>query len=142
MVDETISIHELVGAYAVAVDHRDGASFIGLWAEGGALTIFQDGPDQPQTNTFSMPTEVSRFIESLNQWDRLLHMLSTKHMAIFGDEATGEVYCEAHYIRDSVDLTMAVRYNDDYRRIEGSWLFSRRAVSVMWTSERPVIVTG
>jgi SnoaL-like domain len=71
-----------------------------------------------------------------------LHMVSTHQVVVDGDGATGEAYCEAHYVLGSDDLVMAVRYNDDYRKIEDEWRFLRRAVNVMWTSERPVTVTG
>jgi hypothetical protein len=68
--------------------------------------------------------------------------LSTHHIALDGERATGEAYCNAHYVLGSTDLVMAVRYDDDYLRVKEEWRLFRRAVNVMWTSEHPVTVSG
>ena len=141
MVDDA-AIRHLANAYAVAVDRRDESEFVRLWAEGGSLVVYRDGPDRAQTNEFRVPADVALFIESLSRWDRSLHMLSTHHVVVDGDRATGEAYCEAHYVVGSCDLVMAVRYDDDYGKVENRWRLLRRAVNVMWTSERAVIVPG
>jgi SnoaL-like domain len=141
VIDE-LGIRRLVNAYAVAVDHRDEAKFVRLWAPTGVLVIHGDGPDRPKTNEFRIPTDVARFIESLGRWDRLLHMVSTHHVVVDGDRATGEAYCDAHYVLGSDDLVMAVRYGDDYLKVQSEWLLLRRAVNIMWTSTSPVTVTG
>jgi SnoaL-like domain len=85
-----------------------------------------------------MPGSVPQFIDALRVYDQSLHMVSTQHVAVDDDSAVGEAYCDAHYILGSNDLVMAVRYDDEFRRIDGAWLFLRRRVNVMWTSERPV----
>src|SRR5262245_12688159 len=141
MSDE-VAIRALVNAYAVAVDRRDAAAFARLWVDGGSLLVSRDGPDRPHTNQFHLPAEVPRFIESLQSWETSLHMVSTHHVEIGGGDATGEAYCEAHYVVGSTDLVMAVRYNDEYRKDVYGWKLLRRAVNVMWTSERPVVVSG
>jgi SnoaL-like domain len=90
MSDES-AIRALVHAYAVAVDHRDPAAFVTLWADGGVLDVHREGPDRPRTNSSRMPAEVAQLLEALRSYDRSLHMVSTQHVVIDGETAIGEV---------------------------------------------------
>jgi hypothetical protein len=42
------------------------------------------------------------------------------------ESATGQVYCRAEHEVGDRWIVMAIRYDDEYRRVDGEWLFSRR----------------
>lgn len=80
----------------------------------------------------------SPFPRIAQRYERTLHAVTTQVVACDGDHATGTVYCIAHHLyRDThqhgrfpFDLTHAflIRYEDEYARIGGRWVFTRRSV--------------
>ena len=76
--------------------------------------------------------------EQLARYKKTLHSVTTQRISLAGDRATGEVYCIAHHIyedfhqngRFPFDLShnFMIRYNDDYARNDGRWVFTRRRV--------------
>lgn len=73
------------------------------------------------------------------------HVVHNQTITITGDEAEGETYCTASHIshpaaagEGHTALVWAVRYQDKFRRENGKWLLSQRALIVDWSETRPV----
>jgi hypothetical protein len=53
-----------------------------------------------------------------------------------------ESYCLAHHVSVEGDehtiMIAAIRYEDTFARLDGTWLFSERRLYVDWTDTRPI----
>jgi hypothetical protein len=132
---DRLEIDDLINTYAVAVDRRDDTLFAALWVAGSQMVVDYGRTGLGTVAEYSFPEEISRFLERLRQFDRSLHCLTTRRIVVDGEAATGELYCDAHYVTGAVDLLMAVRYDDRYARSKAGWRFTGRTVNVLWTSE-------
>jgi hypothetical protein len=47
------------------------------------------------------------------------------------DHATGRVYCRAEHEKGDQWVDMAILYDDDYERRDGSWFFTRRTLHML-----------
>jgi hypothetical protein len=63
----------------------------------------------------------------LREFYRSIHQI-VGHRIELGDadHATGSVYCRAEHEVGSRWVVMAIRYDDEYRKVGGQWLFTRR----------------
>lgn len=63
-----------------------------------------------------------------------MHFVGNQTVNIDGDSAAGETYCFAiHWYTECEkrqQYTMYIRYQDEYRRENGDWYFSQRAIEV------------
>jgi SnoaL-like domain len=63
-----------------------------------------------------------------------------KRPALHGNRAKGEVYTLAHHL--TIDggkrrlMIAALRYSDQFLKIDGTWLFAERLLYVDWLEER------
>lgn len=77
-------------------------------------------------------------VDQLKRYKKTLHSVTTQNITVNGDRATGEVYCVAYHIyqdahqngRLPFDLShnFIIRYEDEYQRVDGRWLFVRRYI--------------
>ena len=79
-------------------------------------------------------------LEGLRRYSGTFHHLGQRRVDLDGDEATGEVYCQAHHFAETdgrrEDRVVFIRYQDAYvRRLEG-WRFASRRLEVDWVEER------
>jgi ketosteroid isomerase-like protein len=132
--EDRLALQELSARYARAVDRRDYAGFVALFAEGGVLC----GPGYAMT----AHAEIERGIRLIEQYEATQHCVHQQLVELNGDTATGETYCVARhvYARDGVKrkLDMGVRYQDEYRRERGTWRFARRELVLDWTQDLPL----
>jgi hypothetical protein len=138
---DRFDIEDLIDSHAVAVDRHDTTLLATVWADGSRMVVDYGGTGLGTTAGYSFPEEIGRFIERLARFDRCLHCVTTRRIVVGSQTATGEVYCDAHYVTGAIDLHMAVRYDDRYARHGGHWRITERTVNVLWTSERAVNVS-
>ena len=81
------------------------------------------------------------------------HLRATHHVvgqqiiaASDRDTASAETYCTAHHIyarRDDIrDHSIAIRYQDTFRRDESGWRIARRELQIDFAEDRPVTQPG
>jgi len=70
------------------------------------------------------------------------HIIHAQYASVDGDRAEGETWCTAEHriARESGDILLvwAIRYQDQWRREDGGWRFTRRELLVDWEETRPV----
>jgi SnoaL-like domain len=77
----------------------------------------------------------------LNKYAATMHFVGQSTIfSLAGDRATGEAYTLAHHL--TVDtgkrrlMIAALRYADQFVKIDGAWLFAERLLYVDWIEER------
>jgi len=127
-------IGDLAYRYAQAVDRGDAEGFSALFLEDGLL----EGSGY-HSHGRSQLSKIPGFTAS--RWMKTFHAVYNHLITVDGDAASGEVYCQAHHLRDVggdlSDHVMFVRYQDDYARTPEGWRFARRELVIDWTETRP-----
>ena len=134
-IEDRLALQELSNRYARAVDRRDYAAFVALFAANGVLC----GPGYALT----AHVEIERGIRLIEQYETTQHCVHNQLVDVRGDAASGETYCVARHIyeRDGMKrkLDMGVRYQDEYRREPSGWRFTRRELVLDWTQDLPLV---
>ena len=124
-------IKNLSHRYAIALDRDDREEWASLFSDDVAFE--SGGATRGLDDVLRIPRV------QLARYAKTLHAVTTQKIVLAGDTATGEVYCVAHHLwRDThqngrlpFDLShnFLIRYEDDYARVDGRWVFTRRRLS-------------
>ncbi len=124
------AVRDLSHRYAVALDRNDREAWRALFSDD--IAFESGGSVRGLDDVLRIPDD------QLQRYASTLHSVTTQVVSVDGDRAHGEVYCQAHHIyrdfhqngRYPFDLShdFLIRYEDDYARIDGRWLFTRRRV--------------
>jgi hypothetical protein len=96
-------------------------------------------PGTDQVVTLHAPDDLEQVVTALSNFEQTLHFIGNQRVDINGRRSSGETYCIAHHVKDSVDSMLAVRYIDECAKHEGRWLFARREVHVLWMAEAALV---
>lgn len=131
-------LRQLVDRYADAVDRRDGAALVGLFTEGGEVSVQADGG---QVEDRWAGARLADLLQALAGYDMTFHHVGGTVFDGDGGAATGRIACLAHHYQRTasgpVDLIMAIRYHDRYRSQATGWRIAERRVAVQWTELHP-----
>ncbi|WP_436347132.1 nuclear transport factor 2 family protein [Natronorubrum sp. FCH18a] len=114
------AITELRAEYCYRIDARDWDGYAALFAEDAHLDF---GP----VGTYTGRDQVRNFAENVvgEQHSFLAHMVHNPIIEISGKTATGKWYFEVPCtLNDGSAGWIQGIYNDEYRLIDGEWLFS------------------
>lgn len=120
-----IEIERLVHRYADAVVHRNGTQWRSTWA-----------PDAVWDVAYGRRAEgidaiVELWYASMEKFVATIQTVlnGTTTLADDGEHATGRWYIQSHDFRDDGRRTLLLaHYDDEYRRVDGEWRFTRRAI--------------
>jgi SnoaL-like protein len=141
--DDRAALRELAERYAAGVDQRDAELFLSAFHADATLLVFQPSESEEPRGTRNGTEQLSDVITLISRHDRTFHFLGNSRYDVSGDEARGEVYCEAHHVSAAAgaprtDHVMYIRYRDEYRRDAGAWSIAERRVLVDWTETREI----
>jgi hypothetical protein len=116
-VEDTLAIQQLPIRYAMAVDSRDVDGWTALFV-----------PDVRVGRNASGRTALRDAIApQLREFYRSIHQIVGHRIDLVdADHATGSVYCRAEHEVGARWVVMAIRYDDDYQKVDGRWLFAGR----------------
>ena len=123
-------IAELVGDYARACDEHDIDTLAAIFTESGVI-------DSPSNMLSARGREGIRetFLQRYKVRGPSYHW-THDHKVLFdskdADHATGLVLGHAETCPNGTVSIAAMRYADDYRRIDGRWLFARRTLTFLY----------
>lgn len=126
-VEDRLAIRELCARYGDAVHRHDRAAYAALWAEDGVWTHPELGA---QVGREAITQTCAAAMDSFP----MIHFLSmVGALEISGEEARGADYV-SETVTDLEDRTYEVRgrYDDEYVKIRGEWLFKRRAYTYLY----------
>ena len=134
--DDEDAIRALALAYAHHADRRQPELLAALFEPEGRLRmVWRSGSTPPAESRGHR--QIAKVVGQLRQFATTFHFVGNHTVAVAGDEATGEVYCEAHHVTaEGRDHVMFIRYLDRYRRDGGVWRFAERDTFVEWMEER------
>jgi 3-phenylpropionate/cinnamic acid dioxygenase small subunit len=116
-IEDRLAIEQLPIRYALAVDERDVDAWLALFV-----------PDVAMGRHGSGREVLRQYITPQLRWFyRSIHQIVGHRVELLGPEiAQGRVYCRAEHEIGERWVVMAIRYDDEYRKVDGEWLFSRR----------------
>ncbi|BBZ70681.1 nuclear transport factor 2 family protein [Mycobacterium paraseoulense] len=133
-IEDTLEIQQLPIRYAMAIDDRDVDAWVELFVPDVRVGRDRYGRDALRDALVSM---VSQFYRSMHQIvGHRVELLDDTH-------AVGNVYCRAEHEVGARWIVMAIRYDDEYQRVDGRWLFTRRRENHWYAAdhiERPQAV--
>lgn len=137
---DRFAIRELVDAYAHCADRRDAAGQMSLFTVDTEFQVFMDGRSPDPSYVLHGREALAPIFADLNQYRATTHFNGQSTVRLNGDRATGESYCIAHHLtvtNDKSSLMIAsIRYLDEFAKVDGTWRFAKRKLTVDWTETR------
>jgi SnoaL-like domain len=116
-VEARLEIGQLPIRYAMAVDARDIDAWVGLWEPD--VDCGRRGRGREALRTILAPMVTSFY--------RSIHLVCGHRIELITDDtARGKTYCRAEHEIGDRYIVMGICYDDEYRRVDGEWFFSRR----------------
>src|SRR5580692_6204189 len=138
---DRLAIRELVEAYAHCADRRDAKGQMALFTADTHFVVYMNAKDPKPSQELYSREALAPVFADLNQYAATMHFVGqTTILTLTRDRGTAETYCMPHHltIRDGKRSLMiaALRYTDQFVKIDGAWLFSERRLYVDWIEER------
>jgi ketosteroid isomerase-like protein len=138
---DRLSIRELIEAYAHCADRRDAKGQMALFTPDTHFVVYMDAKNPKPSMELHSRDALAPVFADLNKYDVTTHFVGQSTLfTLTADRATGEAYCLAHHITVSDGtrrlMLAALRYNDIFAKIDGTWLFAERLLYVDWVDER------
>ncbi|WP_445170455.1 nuclear transport factor 2 family protein [Mycolicibacterium sp. Dal123E01] len=142
-VADRVALSDLVHRYAAAIDDREFATALGLFADDAELVLPEPPDVLVPVRHHRAHDEVAASLAAATTVDRTLHSFDSEvySQGTNSDAAHGRIAATAHHWsrRDDaiVDLVWYFRYDDEYVRVESGWLLARRALTIDAIETRP-----
>src|SRR5262245_24403289 len=128
---DRVEIRELVARYAAAVDDRDLSAVVGFFTDDGTLSRLPwraVGPAQLE----------AAYRTALGRYEWTVHSVHGNAVDFTGeDDAVGFVGCHAEHALNGEVVVVALRYRDEYRRVDGRWRFRSREIGFAYATAVP-----
>jgi hypothetical protein len=138
---DRLAIRELIEAYAYCADRRDAKGQMALFTTDTHFVVFMNANDTKPSQELHSREALAPVFADLNKYDATMHFVGQSTiLTLTGNRATGEAYTLAHHL--TIDdgkrrlMIAALRYSDQFAKIDGAWLFSDRLLYVDWIEER------
>ena len=138
---DRLAIRELVEAYAYCADRRDAEGQMALFTADTHFVVYMNAKDPKPSQELHSREALAPVFADLNRYDATMHFVGQSTiLSLTSNRATGEAYTLAHHL--TIDggkrrlMIAALRYSDQFMKIDGSWLFSERLLCVDWLEER------
>jgi ketosteroid isomerase-like protein len=138
---DRLAIRELVEAYAHCADRRDAKGQMSLFTEDTHFVVYMNAKDAKPSQELNSREELAPVFADLNKYEATMHFVGQSTiLSLAGNRATGEAYTLAHHL--TIDggkrrlMVAALRYSDQFVKIDGAWLYAERLLYVDWLEER------
>jgi uncharacterized protein (TIGR02246 family) len=113
-------IRRVIATYAIAYDDKDWDTFAELWADDAAFAVEDQAWEGKQAVldflTTCLPDDYNG-----------KHMNSPPLIEIAADGQSATAKTDVVWITQGFENQIVARYNDQFARVDGRWLFKRRA---------------
>src|SRR5258708_16257530 len=138
---DRLAIRELVEAYAHCADRRDAKGQMALFSDDTHFVVYMNAKDPNPSQELHSREQLAPVFADLNKYAATMHFLGqTTILTLTGNRGTTETYCMPHHL--TIDggkrrlMIAALRYSDQFVKIDEAWLFSERRLYVDWIEER------
>jgi hypothetical protein len=138
---DRLAIRELVEAYAHCADRRDAKGQMALFTADTRFVVYMHAKESKPSQELHSQEALAPVFADLNQYAATMHFLGqTTILTLTRDRGTAETYCMPHHL--TIDggkrrlMIAALRYSDEFVKIDGAWLFAERLLYVDWIEER------
>jgi hypothetical protein len=138
---DRLAIRELVEAYSHCADRRDAKGQMALFTVDTHFVVYMDAKSPTPSQELHSREALAPVFADLNQYAATMHFLGqTTIQTLTRERGTGETYCMPHHL--TIDgnnrrlMIAALRYSDEFVKIDGAWLFSERRLYVDWIEGR------
>jgi ketosteroid isomerase-like protein len=132
-IEAQLAIGQLASRYAIAADAKDVDTWVSLYVPDVEVAHGDGGTGHDALRAWIVAT--------LQMFGRTMHKVCGHRIDLVdADHATGVVYCQAEHEVGERWITVAMRYVDTYRRVDGEWLFEWRTPQYWYATdvgERP-----
>ena len=140
-VADRLAIRELVEAYAYCADRRDAHGQMALFTVDTHFVVYMNAKDPTPSQELNSREALAPVFADLNKYAATMHFVGQSTiLTLTGNRATGVAYTLAHHLTiDGVKRSLmiaALRYSDQFVKIDGAWLFSERVLYVDWIEQR------
>jgi ketosteroid isomerase-like protein len=141
---DRLAIRELVEAYAHCADRRDAKGQMSLFTRDTHFVVYMNAKDPTPSQELHSRAALAPVFDDLNKYAATMHFVGQSTiLTLNGDRATGEAYTLAHHLTIDGEkrrlMIAALRYTDNFVKIEGVWLFAERRLYVDWLEERALL---
>ena len=138
---DRLAIRELVEAYAHCADRRDAKGQMDLFTADTHFVVYMNAKDPIPTQELYSRDALAPVFADLNKYDATMHFVGQSTIiTLTGNRATGEAYTLANHLTIGGGkrrlMIAALRYSDQFVKIDGAWLFAERRLYVDWLEER------
>jgi hypothetical protein len=138
---DRLAIRELVEAYAYCADRRDARGQMALFTVDTHFVVYMNAKDPTPSPELRSREALAPVFADLNKYAATMHFVGQSTiLTLTGNRATGVAYTLAHHLTiDGVKRSLmiaALRYSDQFVKIDGAWLFSERVLYVDWIEQR------
>jgi hypothetical protein len=141
---DRLAIRELVEAYSHCADRRDAKGQMALFTADAHFVVYMNAKDSKPSQELHSREALAPVFADLNQYSATMHFLGqTTILTLTRDQGTAETYCMPHHL--TIDdgkrrlMIAALRYSDEFVKIDGAWLFAERLLYVDWIEERALL---
>jgi SnoaL-like domain len=138
---DRIAIRELIEAYAHCADRRDAKGQMALFTSDTHFVVYMNASDPKPSQDLRSREALAPVFADLNQYAATTHFVGQSTIfTLTTERATGEAYTLAHHVTVKGEsrrlMLAALRYNDTFVKVDGTWLFAERLLYVDWVDER------
>jgi hypothetical protein len=138
---DRLAIRELVEAYAHCADRRDVRGQMALFTADTHFVVYMNAQDTKPSQELHSRDALAPVFADLNQYAATMHFLGqTTILTLTRDRGTAETYCMPHHLTIAGEkrrlMIAALRYSDQFVKIDGAWLFAERLLYVDWIENR------
>ncbi|MEK3913026.1 nuclear transport factor 2 family protein [Paenibacillus sp. FSL H7-0331] len=141
-VADRVAIRDLIDAYAYCADTRDAEGQMALFTEDTLFRVFMNERQTEPSQIVYSRKELAPIFDSLTTYVSTMHFNGQSKIILSGDTAIGATYCFAHHLTIDGDdkklMVAAIRYNDDFIKINNTWFFKKRDLKVAWIETKPL----
>jgi hypothetical protein len=136
--DDIVALNQLAFRYAKAIDACDENMLAQVFTPDGRMRVYHPGEEDPFIDLSGADlASVPRTMRPAHL--RTMHQMTNHLVELDGEQASGTVYCCArHLALDAKSvLNVIIRYEDEYRRLDGTWRIADRKIRFLWDEVHP-----
>ena len=138
-IEDRLALKALVDAFSVLADKKDVITQLNLFTDDAKVESVNNG----QTSVLSGKKQIGdAFSSFLNLFEVVYHINGQQTVDIRDNKATGISYCTVSLFGTQngkkMKNDMGVIYNDEYVKINGKWLITKRLSNFTWRNSQVI----